>query len=114
MYLRHTTVHKDGKTHTYWRLVRSVRRGRKVVQETVAQLGAGGSHGHMTSSRCRTAQAMAGPTPWRAALAATTPAARARGATPAVCTAWKRTAAGPASRQPAASDDASAPPPTCM
>jgi hypothetical protein len=25
--------------HTYWRLVRSVRRGRKVVQETVAQLG---------------------------------------------------------------------------
>jgi len=39
MYLRHTTVRKDGKTHTYWRLVRSVRRGRKVVQETVAQLG---------------------------------------------------------------------------
>jgi len=39
MYLRHTTRHKDGKTHTYWRLVRSVRRGRKVVQETVAQLG---------------------------------------------------------------------------
>ena len=39
MYLRHTTVRKDGKTHTYWRLVRSVRRGRKVVQETVAHLG---------------------------------------------------------------------------
>ena len=39
MYLRHTTRHKDGKTHVYWRLVRSVRRGRKVVQETVAQLG---------------------------------------------------------------------------
>jgi transposase len=39
MYLRHTTRHKDGKAHTYWRLVRSVRRGRKVVQETVAQLG---------------------------------------------------------------------------
>ncbi len=39
MYLRHTTVRKDGKTHGYWRLVRSVRRGRKVVQETVAQLG---------------------------------------------------------------------------
>lgn len=39
LYLRHTTVRKDGKTHTYWRLVRSVRRGRKVVQETVAQLG---------------------------------------------------------------------------
>ena len=39
MYLRHTTRRKDGKTHVYWRLVRSVRRGRKVMQETVAQLG---------------------------------------------------------------------------
>jgi len=39
MYLRHSTRRKDGKTHTYWRLVRSVRRGGKVVQETVAQLG---------------------------------------------------------------------------
>src|SRR6266478_4353964 len=39
MYLRHTTVCKDGKAHTYWRLVRSVRRGRRVVQETVAHLG---------------------------------------------------------------------------
>lgn len=39
MYLRHGKVRKNGKTHTYWRLVRSVRRGGKVVQETVAQLG---------------------------------------------------------------------------
>jgi transposase len=39
MYLRHTTVNKDGKAHSYWRLVRSVRRGRKVFQETVAHLG---------------------------------------------------------------------------
>ena len=39
MYLRHTTVRKQGKTHVYWRLVRSVRVGRKVRQETVAQLG---------------------------------------------------------------------------
>jgi transposase len=39
MYLRHSTRRKDGKTHVYWQLVRSVRRGRKVVQETVAQLG---------------------------------------------------------------------------
>jgi hypothetical protein len=39
VYLRHTTRHKDGKKHVYWQLVRSVRRGRKVVQETVAQLG---------------------------------------------------------------------------
>ena len=39
MYLRHSTVRKNGKTHTYWRLVRSVRRKGKVKQETVAQLG---------------------------------------------------------------------------
>src|SRR6201984_2199293 len=39
MYLRHTTVTKNGKTHTYWRLVRSVRVGSKVRQQTVAQLG---------------------------------------------------------------------------
>jgi transposase len=39
MYLRHTTVTKNGKAHTYWRLVRSVRTGDKVRQETVAQLG---------------------------------------------------------------------------
>lgn len=39
MYLRHTTVRKRGKTHCYWRLVRSVRIGRRVVQQTVAQLG---------------------------------------------------------------------------
>ncbi len=39
MYLRHTTRKMDGKTHVYWQLVRSVRHGRKVVQQTVAQLG---------------------------------------------------------------------------
>ncbi len=39
MYLRHSIVRKDGKTHRYWRLVRSVRRKGKVIQETVAQLG---------------------------------------------------------------------------
>src|SRR5262249_44495379 len=39
MFLRHTTVRKNGKTHTYWRLVRSVRVGPKVRQQTVAQLG---------------------------------------------------------------------------
>src|SRR5260370_23763508 len=39
MYLRHSTRRKDGKAHTYWRLVRSVRRGSKVRQETVAHLG---------------------------------------------------------------------------
>jgi transposase len=39
VYLRHSTRRKDGKSHVYWRLVRSVRRGGKVMQETVAQLG---------------------------------------------------------------------------
>jgi len=39
MYLRHTTLRKDGKVHRYWRLVRSVRVGRRVIQQTVAQLG---------------------------------------------------------------------------
>jgi hypothetical protein len=39
MYLRHTTRRKDGKVHTYWQLVRSVRVGHKVQQQTVAQLG---------------------------------------------------------------------------
>src|SRR5271166_1928297 len=39
MYLRHTIRRKDGKVHRYWRLVRSVRVGRRVVQQTVAQLG---------------------------------------------------------------------------
>src|SRR2546426_493574 len=39
MYLRHTTLRKDGKVHRYWRLVRSVRVGRKVIQQTVAHLG---------------------------------------------------------------------------
>jgi hypothetical protein len=39
MYLRHTVVRKNGRRHSYWRLVRSVRRGGKVVQKSVAQLG---------------------------------------------------------------------------
>jgi transposase len=39
MYLRYTTIRKDGKVHRYWRVVRSVRVGRRVIQQTVAQLG---------------------------------------------------------------------------
>lgn len=39
MYLRHTTIRKDGKIHRYWRLVESVRIGSRVIQRTVAQLG---------------------------------------------------------------------------
>lgn len=45
MYLRHTTRRKDGKVHRYWQLVRSVRIGRKVVQQTVAHLGELDAHG---------------------------------------------------------------------
>jgi transposase len=39
MYLRYTTRKKDGKVHRTWRLVRSVRVGRRVIQQTVAHLG---------------------------------------------------------------------------
>lgn len=39
MYLRHTTRKKNGKVHRYWCLVRSVRVGRRVIQQTVAHLG---------------------------------------------------------------------------
>jgi hypothetical protein len=35
MYLRHTIRKKDGKVHRYWCLVRSVRVGRRVIQQTV-------------------------------------------------------------------------------
>lgn len=39
MYLRPTIRKKDGKLHRYWCLVRSVRVGRRVIQQTVAHLG---------------------------------------------------------------------------
>jgi hypothetical protein len=39
MYLRFTTRRKGGKVHKYWTLVRSVRVGRRVIQQTVAHLG---------------------------------------------------------------------------
>ena len=39
MFLRRYRRTKNGKTHTYWRLVRAVRVGRKVRQQIVAQLG---------------------------------------------------------------------------
>jgi len=39
MYLRHTIRRKDGKVHRYWCLGRSVRVGRRVIQQTVAHLG---------------------------------------------------------------------------
>jgi transposase len=39
VYLRPKHRHKNGKKHTYWSLVRSVRIGRKVRQQVVAELG---------------------------------------------------------------------------
>src|SRR6201993_4899879 len=45
MYLRHTIRKKDGKVHRHWRLVRSVRVGRRVIQQTVAHLGELDEHG---------------------------------------------------------------------
>ena len=50
MYLRHSVVRKDGKLHKYWRLVRSVRIGKKVRQETVAQLGELDAKGRLRAS----------------------------------------------------------------
>src|SRR6516165_9547282 len=47
MYLRHTVRKKNGKVHRYWRLVRSVRVGRRVIQETVAHLGELDEHGRL-------------------------------------------------------------------
>src|SRR6476646_3349605 len=47
MYLRHTTIRKDGKVHRYWRLMRSVRVVRRVIQQTIAQLGELDEHGRV-------------------------------------------------------------------
>jgi transposase len=47
MYLRHTIRKKDGKAHRYWCLVRSVRVGRRVIQQTVAHLGELDEHGRV-------------------------------------------------------------------
>jgi hypothetical protein len=47
MYLRYTVRKKDGKVHRYWRLVRSVRVGRRVIQQTVAHLGELDAHGRL-------------------------------------------------------------------
>ena len=47
MYLRHIHVRRGKKEHTYWALVRSVRSGRKVFQQTVAYLGELDSQGRL-------------------------------------------------------------------
>src|SRR5260221_10482858 len=47
MYLRHTIRKKDGKVRRYWCLVRSVRVGHRVIQQTVAHLGELDEHGRV-------------------------------------------------------------------
>src|ERR1700746_4144183 len=47
MYLRHTIRKKDGKVRRYWCLVRSVRVGRRVIQQMVAHLGELDEHGRV-------------------------------------------------------------------
>ena len=47
MYLRHVIRKKDGKVHRYWSLVRSVRVGRRVIQQVVAHLGELDEHGRV-------------------------------------------------------------------
>jgi hypothetical protein len=47
MYLRHSIRKKDGKAHCTWRLVRSVRVGKRVIQQTVAHLGELDEHGRI-------------------------------------------------------------------
>ena len=49
MYLRHCVCRKNGRRHTYWRLVRSVYRNGKVTQEMVAQLGELDAEGRATA-----------------------------------------------------------------
>lgn len=50
MYLRYAVRKKDGKTHKYWKLVRSVRIGKKVRQEVVAHLGELDAKGRLRAS----------------------------------------------------------------
>src|ERR1700693_6492877 len=47
MYRRNTIRKKDGNVHRYWCLVRSVRVGRRVIQQTVAHLGELDEHGRV-------------------------------------------------------------------
>jgi hypothetical protein len=61
MYLRHSTRRKDGKAHTYWQLVRSVRVGKQVRQQTVAHLGELDAQGR-TRARALAAQFTGGGT----------------------------------------------------
>jgi transposase len=68
VYLRHTRRFKDGKSHVYWRLVRSVRRGRKVVQQTVAQLGELDAEGRLRAEALARSITGRGSECWQAEL----------------------------------------------
>ena len=75
--MRHTIRRKDGKVHRDWRLARSVRVGRRVIQQTVAHLGELDARGRIearalsaSADRRREAAALAGRTPGIAQIAA--------------------------------------------
>src|SRR5207253_9713963 len=70
VYLPHTVVRKGGRAHTYGRLVRSVRRGRKVVQEA-AHLGELDGEGRVRARRL--VQAITGRADQRELFAAAPP-----------------------------------------
>lgn len=42
-YLHRRTLKQDGEVHRYWCLARSVRDGRRVIRQTMAQLGGSGT-----------------------------------------------------------------------
>ena len=56
MYLRHTTRKKDGKVHRYWSLVRSVRVGRRVIQQTVEALTGRVPKWRVVADECKAAR----------------------------------------------------------
>jgi len=86
VYLRHTVVRKGGRAHTYWRLVRSVRRGRKVVQEA-AHLGELDGEGRVRARRL--VQAISGRADQRELFAAAPPPARStRSRSASIASAW--------------------------
>src|SRR5260370_17214902 len=62
MYLRHAIRKKGGKVHRYWCLVRSVRVGRRVVQQVVAHLGELDEQGRIEA---RALARQIAPTIWR-------------------------------------------------
>src|SRR5207253_7372208 len=85
VYLPHTVVRKGGRAHTYGRLVRSVRRGRKVVQEA-AHLGELDGEGRVRARRL--VQAITGRTDQRELFAAPPPPRSTRSRSASIASAW--------------------------